>query len=75
MRNMTLAVVSIMVSGLVIIIIVDMWLLAKYGAAGTISTELWLLSRQAPWLVFVIGFLAGLVVGHILWPLHINGGD
>lgn len=50
---------------IVLILVVDLFIVMKYGYAVSVSAFVNKTAREWP----IVTFLAGVVVGHLVWPL------
>lgn len=51
-----------------IIVLYDCWLLARGGPGATISWHTYEASQREPIVPLLLGFLVGLLCGHLFWP-------
>jgi hypothetical protein len=56
---------------LVLLLAYDLFAVYYFGFEGTISVVVFTLAKSAP----IIPFLAGVVVGHLFWPIEGNYAD
>jgi uncharacterized integral membrane protein len=56
---------------LVLILAYDLFAVYAYGFDATVSVVVFTLAKAAP----IIPFLAGVVVGHLFWPIEGNNGS
>jgi len=50
------------------LILYDIWLCWRGGAAATISWHAYLAARDEPIIPLVLGLVIGILFGHLFWP-------